>query len=92
MNDQRKATSPAQDLSPEAAMAAGARNLLVCCVGLRAGDRLLILREYSRHGYYDDAAALCVAAQAEVHWARRLPIGDAQGRVRQPGAERSDAR
>ena len=46
-------------------MAAGARNLLVSCVGLRAGDRLLILREDSRHGYYD-AAALCVAAQAEV--------------------------
>lgn len=42
----------------------GARNLLLNCVGLRRGERLLLVREDSRHGYYDDAAPQEVEEQA----------------------------
>ncbi len=44
---------------------AGARNLLLGCVGLKAGERVLLLREDSSHGYYDEAAPAFVAAAAE---------------------------
>ncbi|MEX0304590.1 MAG: hypothetical protein AB3N24_19400 [Leisingera sp.] len=54
---------------------AGARNLLVNCGGLRAGDRLLVLCEDPANGYYDQAIGdavlegareLGIAAQAEI--------------------------
>lgn len=67
---------------------AGARNLLVNCGGLRAGDRLLVLREDPANGYYDAAIgdavlararALGIVAQAEI-----LPF-DPMGAALPPG-------
>lgn len=46
------------------ALEAGARNLLLGCVGLVAGEKLLVVREDSRQGYYDDAAPEFVAEAA----------------------------
>ena len=46
------------------ALEAGTRNLLLGCVGLAAGEKLLVVREDSRHGYYDDAAPDFVADAA----------------------------
>ena len=43
---------------------AGAENLLVNCVGLRAGDNLLVVREPPGLGLYDEAAAGIVTAAA----------------------------
>lgn len=42
----------------------GARNLLLNCVGLRGSERLLLVCEDSRHGYYDDVAPQEVSEQA----------------------------
>ena len=42
---------------------AGARNLLTNCVGVRAGERVLIVEEQAE-GFYDRAAPACVADQA----------------------------
>ncbi|MGH1481801.1 MAG: hypothetical protein ACRBM6_24230 [Geminicoccales bacterium] len=47
-------------------LAAGADNLLGGCIGAVAGDRLLVLREDSCHGFYDCAAAAFVADYARV--------------------------
>lgn len=44
---------------------AGARNLLQDCLGLRAGERLLLIQEDPVHGYYDAAAPACVAQVAK---------------------------
>lgn len=43
---------------------AGARNLLRGCVGLAAGERLLLVLEDPALGYYDEAASACVAEVA----------------------------
>lgn len=43
---------------------AGAVNLLVDCVGVEANQRLLVLHENPRHGYYDEGAPLAVAREA----------------------------
>jgi len=51
----------------QAALDTGALNLLENCVGLSAGDTVLIVREDSVHGYYDDIAPTCIE-----HHARRL--------------------
>lgn len=47
-------------------LAAGADNLLFDCVAARPGDRLLIVREDSRHGYYDCTVSAFVADRARV--------------------------
>lgn len=47
-------------------LAAGADNLLLNCVAAQPGDRLLIVREDSRHGYYDCTVAAFVADRARV--------------------------
>ncbi|MGI9488295.1 MAG: hypothetical protein ACR2RF_20930 [Geminicoccaceae bacterium] len=47
-------------------LTAGADNLLLNCVDARAGDRLLIVREDSRHGYYDCTVSAFVADRARV--------------------------
>ena len=43
----------------------GARNLLVNCAGVKAGEQVLIVREDPALGYYDAAAPACVAKEAE---------------------------
>ena len=43
---------------------AGAVNLLVGCVGVEANQRVLILREDPRHGYYDERAPQAVVREA----------------------------
>jgi len=43
---------------------AGARNLLENCVGVRPGERILIVREAPGLGHYDEAAAECVEREA----------------------------
>ncbi len=48
----------------DAELRAGARNMLVGCIGIEAGQDVLVVREDSRHGYYDDAAGDCVAEEA----------------------------
>lgn len=50
-------------------LAAGARNLLVGCAGLQAGQSVLIVHEDPRLGWYDAAAPAAVADEA-----RRLGI------------------
>lgn len=45
---------------------AGADNLLRGCIGVRPGDRLLLLREDSRYGFYDCAAPAFVADYARL--------------------------
>jgi hypothetical protein len=35
-------------------MRAGARNLLLGCAGVEAGQHVLLVREDRRHGYYGD--------------------------------------
>ena len=48
----------------EAALAQGARNLLVHCAGLRPGARVAVVHEDPALGWYDLAAARAVAAEA----------------------------
>ena len=48
----------------EAELRAGARNMLLGCVGVEAGQEVLFVREDSRHGYFDDAAGDCVEEEA----------------------------
>lgn len=47
-------------------LAAGADNLLQNCVGVEPGDRLLVVREDARHGFYDCTAPAFVADRARV--------------------------
>ncbi len=47
-------------------LAKGADNLLQNCVAVRPGDRLLVVREDSRHGYYDCTVSAFVADRARV--------------------------
>lgn len=47
-------------------LAAGADNLLGSCIGVEAGERLLVVREDSCHGFYDCAAPAFVADYARV--------------------------
>lgn len=47
-------------------LASGADNLLVGCMRAKAGERLLVLREDSCHGFYDCAASAFVADYARV--------------------------
>ena len=47
-------------------LTAGADNLLQNCVGAEPGDRLLIVREDSRHGFYDCTVSAFVADRARV--------------------------
>ena len=49
----------------EADLRRGVRNLLVDCAGAKPGQRLLILREDHRHGYYGEGLAEAVATHAE---------------------------
>ena len=51
---------------PHLDLAAGADNLLGCCIGAKAGERLLVLREDSSHGFYDCAVSAFVADYARV--------------------------
>ncbi|MFC2967301.1 hypothetical protein [Acidimangrovimonas pyrenivorans] len=46
------------------ALAQGARNLLVNCAGLGAGDAVVICHEAPEHGWYDDTVAEAVAHEA----------------------------
>ncbi len=39
---------------------AGARNLICSCIGVRSDDEILLVREESRGGIYDDDAPACV--------------------------------
>ena len=54
-------------LTSQTGVRAGARNLLENCVGLAAGETVLIVREDSSLGYYDDASP-----EAIVHEARDM--------------------
>lgn len=45
-------------------LAAGARNLLVNCAGLKAGDRVLIVHEDPALGWYDKEAPLALGKEA----------------------------
>lgn len=47
-------------------LASGADNLLGGCIGAQAGERLLVLREDSCHGFYDCAVSAFVADYARV--------------------------
>ncbi len=47
-------------------LAAGADNLLLNCIGAGPGDRLLVVREDARHGFYDCTAPAFVADRARV--------------------------
>ena len=42
----------------------GARNLLCNCIDVRSGDQILLVREDSRDGIYDEAAPACVEQEA----------------------------
>ncbi|WP_158971416.1 hypothetical protein [Chachezhania sediminis] len=53
-----------QDGSRPADLTAAARNLLVDCAGLGAGDPLVVCVEAAEHGWYDDAVADAVAQAA----------------------------
>lgn len=64
-------------------LAKGADNLLLTCVAAKPGDRLLIVREDSRHGYYDCLVSAFVADRARVLGLRVLEI-----EVRAPGVDR----
>ncbi len=46
-------------------LATGARNLLIDCAGIRAGDRVLMVCESPEHGWYDTAMPAAVAREAE---------------------------
>lgn len=52
------------DPSRDANIEAGARNLLLDCVGIAPGDRLLLVCEARGNGYYDEAVAEAVARVA----------------------------
>ena len=45
-------------------LAAGARNLLLNCAGLKAGDRVLIVQEDPALGWYDTDAPLALGKEA----------------------------
>ena len=47
-------------------LASGADNLISGCIGAEPGERLLLVREDSRHGFYDCAAPAFVADYARV--------------------------
>ncbi|MGI9500893.1 MAG: hypothetical protein ACR2P3_12715 [Geminicoccaceae bacterium] len=47
-------------------LAAGADNLLLGCIGARPGENLLLVREDSRHGFYDCMAPAFVADRARI--------------------------
>ncbi|MDH3659919.1 MAG: hypothetical protein OEU92_07810 [Alphaproteobacteria bacterium] len=47
-------------------LGAGADNLLFGCMSARPGDRLLLVREDSRHGFYDCMAPAFVADRARI--------------------------
>ena len=66
----------------------GARNLLLNCAGLRAGDRLLILHEDPALGWYDDEAPSFVAEVARELGARvRLrQVGGPSNEFKEEGA------
>ncbi len=68
----------------EADLEAGARNLLVSCVGVESGQSVLFVREDSAHGYYDEAAGNRVEEEARrlgarVHSIRTSPIAGPEG-------------
>ena len=52
-------------MTTEENLAEGARNLLVNCAGLKAGDRVLIVREDPSLGWYDKDAPLALGKEAE---------------------------
>ena len=52
-------------MRPDDQLAAGARNLLLNCAGLKARDRLLIVHEDPSLGWYDKAAPLALGTEAE---------------------------
>lgn len=62
---------------------AGADNLLLNCVAIQPGDRLLIVREDSRHGYYDCTVSAFVADRARV-----LGLAVEEVEVGAPGVDR----
>ncbi len=61
-------------------LASGADNLLTGCIGAAPGERLLVLREDSCHGFYDCAAPAFVA-----DYARVLGLDVAEMEVEAPG-------
>jgi hypothetical protein len=63
---------------------AGARNLLVNCVGVGSGDRVLIITEPEQLNHYHPAVAVCIAEQARVLGARTKVM------VTEPGAGPED--
>lgn len=64
-------------------LTAGADNLLLNCVAARPGDRLLIVREDSRHGYYDCTVSAFVADRARV-----LGLAVEEVEIGPPGVDR----
>jgi hypothetical protein len=58
----------------EAELEAGARNLLVGCIGVEPGQDVLFVREDSGHGYYDAAAGDRVEEEARRLGARVLSV------------------
>ena len=57
-------------MPPSAGLRAGARNLLENCVGLASGDTVLIVREDSALGYYDDASPEAIECEARAMGAK----------------------
>ena len=51
-------------MSSDADVKQGVRNLLIDCAGAKPGNRLLIVREDHRHGYYGEGLAEAVATHA----------------------------
>ena len=72
---------PVSKVCPER-LAVGARNLLVGCAGLQAGQSVLIVHEDPRLGWYDAAAPAAVADEARrlgiAVWTEEVP-GPADG-------------
>lgn len=64
-------------------LTAGADNLLFGCMAARPGERLLIVREDSRHGYYDCTVSAFVADRARV---RGLAVEEVE--IGPPGVDR----
>ena len=60
-------------MRPDDQLAAGARNLLLNCAGLKARDRLLIVHEDPSLGWYDKAAPLALGTEAEAMGIQQAP-------------------
>ena len=70
MTERSQSIPDARSAPGAQAMREGARNLLINCVGLEAGEQVLIVREDSRYRYYDDDAPSCVEDEAQTLGAR----------------------